>query len=110
SVKGFYPPGNFAIFTMEGTSVFNGTAIDIYGDMGTNGYFDFSGHPGINGGIYFEGSDAGWYNGDPGGYTVHTSPNRIDWPTVQQEANRLFPQGGLTWLATHNDNAAAGIV
>ena len=97
---------------MEGTSVFNGSAIDIYGDMGTNGYFDFSGHPGINSGsIYFDGSGSGWYNGsDPGGYTVHYSPNKIVWPTVEEEANRLFPQGGLTYLATHNDNASAGIV
>lgn len=111
SVKGFYPDGRFAIYTMEGTSVFNGSAINILGDIGTNGYFDFSGHPAVNGSVYFYGSGAGWYNGnDPGGYTEGFGSQPIQWPTIHDIAMQMFPQGGLSWIATHNDNASAGII
>jgi Tfp pilus assembly protein PilX len=117
AAKGYYLPGNYAIYTMEGTSVFNGSAIDIYGDMGSNGLLDFNGSPAIHGGaIYFDGPNAGWNGGVPTGYNVIYQSKPIMFPTVEEEAFRLFPNsgatapGGLTYLATHNDNAAAGIV
>ncbi len=110
SVKGYYYSGEFAIYTMEGTSVFNGTAINVSGDMGSNGYLDFDGSPAINGGIYFHGPGAGWIDGTPPGYNVVYRPQPLGFPTVDEVANKMFPLGGLTWLATHNDNASAGIV
>lgn len=113
SSKGFNPPGKYAIYTMNSLSVWNGTAISITGDVGTNNQFDFSGHPGISGDVYFDGPAAGWYNGNnPGGYTQVTEPRALQWNTVDQIANNMFPAasdppGGLAFLATHNDNAKA---
>src|SRR5437667_12867857 len=99
---------------MESTSVWNGSSISIAGDVGTNGYFDFSGHPGISGSVYFDGPNAGWYLGNnPGGYTVTNEPYESQWPTVDDKAYTAFPNsgstapGGLAYLATHNDNAKA---
>jgi len=110
SGKGFYPSNRFAIYTMMGTSVFRGSAITITGDIGTNGYFDFSGTPTVIGSVFFDGPNAGWYNGsNPGGYNVITYPRPLSWPTIDDIANRMFPNGGMAWLATHNDNASAGI-
>lgn len=114
SVKGYMADGNYAIYTMEGTSFWNGSAISIVGDIGTNGYFDFSGHPGISGSVYFNGPNAGWADGDdPGGYNVIRRPGRRDYPTVAEKALEMFPNsgstapGGLAYLATNNDNARA---
>lgn len=116
SVKGYSPPGKYAIYTMESTSVWNGSAISIAGDVGTNGYFDFSGHPGISGSVYFDGPNSGWYLGNnPGGYTVTNEPKELQWPTVDDKAYALFPNagatapGGMAYLATHNDNAKVGL-
>jgi hypothetical protein len=113
SVKGYTARGNFAIYTLEGVSVWNGSSISITGDVGSDGYFDFSGHPGITGSVEFDGPGAGWYGGiDPGGYTVSYTPKPIVWPTVDQIANTQYGAGGagLAYFATHNDNASAGIV
>lgn len=105
--KGYQPEGNYAIYTMDSISVWNGASAEVNGDLGTNGQFHFSSHPTINGGIYFNGPAAGWSGSDPGGYTESRTPKKIDWQTVDEIANAKFPSGGLTWLATHNDNAAA---
>lgn len=108
SVKGYTTPGKYAIYTMESISVWNGSAISIDGDVGSNGILDFSGHPSISGSVYFYGPSAGWYNGiDPGGYSVYTEPVALKWETVEEVANRMFPSGGLIWLASHNDNLSA---
>src|SRR6185295_10035869 len=79
--------------------------------------FDFNGSPNIHGNnIYFDGPDSGWTGGVSSGYNVIYRTKKIIWPTVAEEAYRLFPNsggtapGGLTYLATHNDNASAGIV
>ena len=74
---------------------------------GTNSKIDMSSHPTINGSVYFNGPNAGWYSGSPSGYTTVTQPKPVLWSTVDQIANEMFPSGGLTWLATHNDNASA---
>lgn len=114
SAKGYSAAGRYAIYTMDSVSVWNGSAMLIDGDVGSNGKFDFSGHPGITGSVYFNGPSAGWYqNNDPGGYTVHREPRALTWETVDQKALALFPNsgttapGGLAYLATHNDNARA---
>jgi Tfp pilus assembly protein PilX len=105
SAKGTLAKGDYAIYTFDGVSVWHGSSMDINGDVGSNGQFQFSGSPGITGGIYFSGPNAGWYNGvDPGGYTVHRSPQPIVFPTVEEEAAKY---GGLAYLKTHNNNANA---
>ncbi len=107
AVKGFSDTskGKFALYTVDGISTLNGSAMTIAGDVGTNGQFSFSGHPGITGSIYFDGSAAGWSGGNPGGYNVINEPQPVTWPTIDQIANQMFPGGGMAWLATHNDNA-----
>lgn len=107
SCKGFTPSGNYAIYTVNNISVWSGASASISGDVGTNGKFQFSSHPTINGSIYFNGPNAGWSGGDPGSYTTTTQPRAITWATVDQIANTSFPSGGLTWLKTHNSNASA---
>jgi len=113
SAKGYAPPGNYAIYTLNSISVWHGSAVVVVGDVGTNGQLDFTGHPGIQGSIYFNGPSAGWYGGlDPGGYTELREPRPIQWETVDQKALDLFPAstyppGGMAYLATNNDNARA---
>jgi len=111
--KGFPPTGKFAIYTLNSISVWNGSAISIVGDVGSNGLLDFSGHPGISGSVYFNGPNAGWYGGvAPSGYNVVQDSKPIQWDTVDQKALKLFPPslyppGGLAYLATNNNNANA---
>src|SRR5207247_10704326 len=83
---------------------FNWSAMNINGDVGTNGHFNFNGHSGVTGSVNFNGSGSGWTGGDPGGYPENFYSSPVIWPTVDQIASQLFP-GGLAWLATHNDNA-----
>jgi hypothetical protein len=106
AVKGYHAPGNYAIYGTDNISTFNGTAVLVNGDIGTNDQLRFTGSPQINGGIYFNGPDAGWVGGMPGGYTEFHDTKRYEWPTVSQVANSQFP-GGLVYLATHNDNSRA---
>jgi Tfp pilus assembly protein PilX len=113
SAKGFPPAGNYAIYTMDSISIWHGSSMEIVGDVGTNGQLSFSGTPGIQGSIYFNGPNAGWYGGiGPSGYTVYPEPQPIQWDTVDAKASALFPAsayppGGMAYLATHNDNAKA---
>jgi len=113
SAKGYSAPGNYAIYTMESVSIWNGSSMMINGDVGSNGQFDFSGHPGISGNVYFNGPNAGWYNNnDPGGYNVVREPRPLKWETVDEIALKLYPAstyppGGLAYIATHNSNASA---
>jgi hypothetical protein len=96
--------GNYAIYTMAGVSTWHGSSMSINGDVGSNGQFAFSGHPGVTGGICFNGPSAGWSGGAGTGYTVTTSSTAIEWPTVAEKAAAY---GGLAYLKTHNDNAMA---
>jgi hypothetical protein len=106
SVKGFAPPGKYAIYTMDSISIWRGSSMDIIGDVGSNGKLDFTSSPNITGSVYFNGPDAGWYGTPPGGYTVASSSNPTTWPTVSQVANKTVA-GGLATLAVTNDNARA---
>ena len=107
AVKGYYAQGNYAIYGTDQISTFNGTSVIIRGDIGTNDQLQFTGTPSITGGVYFNGPDAGWVGGAPGGYTTNYDIKPYDWPTVSQIAWNMFPQGGLNWIATHNDNSRA---
>ena len=105
--------GNYAIYAMNGISTWNGTALSVTGDVGTNALLSFSGSPGITGTVYFNGPGAGWLNIGTSGYTTRTNSQPIAWPTVDQIALAKFPNsgatapGGLSYLATHNSNANA---
>jgi len=113
SAKGFAAKGDYAIYTMDSTSVWNGSSLDVTGDIGTNGIYRFSGTPTITGGVYFCGPDAGWFNGvSPGPYPVYRNAARTEYPTVAQKALEMFPPsthppGGLAYLKLNNDNATA---
>jgi len=104
SSKGYSITPDFAVFAVQ-SGTFNGGAMTVNGDVGTNGTFLFNGHPGVNGDVVFNGPGSGWQGSDPGGYNVTYNPDPISWPTVDEIANEQFPSGGLTWLSTHNDNA-----
>jgi Tfp pilus assembly protein PilX len=105
--RGFDWEGRFAIYTMESVSVWNGSSMDIVGDVGSNGSLDFNGTPNITGSVYFNGPTAGWVGGDPGVYTVVRHPRKITFRTVQEEAMIVRPGGGLDNIAMFNDNALA---
>src|SRR5688572_30785531 len=107
AVKGYYATGNYAIYGTERISTLNGQSVIIRGDVGTNDQLQFTGTPTITGGIYFNGPEAGWTGVDPGGYRVYTDVKAYEWPTVSQIASSMFPNGGLSWIETHNDNARA---
>ena len=104
--------GKYAIYTMNGTSAWNGSAMSVIGDVGTNARLNFNGHPDINGSIYFNGwPSAGWSGVDPGSYTEYKNAAPILWPTIDQIALQKWPDsgapGGMAYLTAHNDNAKA---
>ena len=108
SVKGFHYDRRYAIYGTEQISTLNGQSVIIRGDIGTNDQLQFTGSPQIiGGGIFFNGPDAGWVGTTPTGYTVTWDIKPYLWPTVSEIAMEMFPQGGLTYLATNNDNAKA---
>jgi len=101
----------FAIYALD-NGKFNGGGASggssqIVGDMGTNGSLTFTGTNGTGmdtGSVYFNGSGATLTSGANTGNTV-SNPDSINFPTVTQWANKLFPSGGLTYLASNNSNA-----
>src|SRR5437870_3613128 len=64
--KGNPPDGRYAIYTLNNISIWKGASALINGDVGSNGKYQYSADPTINGSIFFNGPDAGWSNGDPG--------------------------------------------
>jgi len=106
AVKGFYAPGDYAIYGTDAVSTFTGTSPLIRGDIGTNDRLQFTGSPTVTGNIYFNGPNAGWA-GSQSGYPTYYDTKPLIWPTVSEIANEMFPSGGLTWLQTHNDNIRA---
>jgi Tfp pilus assembly protein PilX len=113
SAKGYPWNGKFAIYSVDNISVWRGSSANVTGDVGTNNILDFSGTPTINGNVYFNGPSADWYAGiNPGNYSVVRNSRPETWYTVDELANQKFPASiygtsGLTYLATHNNNASA---
>ena len=112
SAKGYDWDGKYAVYSVDHLSTWNGSAITVIGDVGTNNLLSFSGSPSISGTVYFNGLGAGWAGGTPFGYTTVTNGTSQTWATVDEIALKKYPagaygSGGMTWLATHNDNAAA---
>ncbi len=92
--------GKYAVYALQSGTA-NGHPTTINGNVGTNGSLLFNGNPTVNGTVVFNGTTAGWTGSDPGIYSEQHFPNSIVWPTVDQIADQ---QGGLSYIATHNDN------
>jgi len=114
SAKGFAWTGRYAVYSVDHLSTWHGSSIDVVGDVGTDNQLSFSGTPGISGSVYFNGPNAGWAGGIPQpGYTEVHNPTPQTWATVDEIALKKFPaggafgSGGLTYLATNNNNLTA---
>jgi hypothetical protein len=101
--------GEYAIYAIQ-SGQFNGAgasggSTSVIGNMGTNGEVQFNGQKETDtvvGELHLNGPDS---SSDDDGGNVITSPDPVEWPTVEEVANSLFP-GGLTWLANNNNNAS----
>lgn len=103
SAKGFGGIDKFAVFALQ-SGTLNGT-VNISGSVGTNGTLTFNGTPTVTGQVVFNGPGSGWSAGSGGtGYSTVYNSSTVTWPTVDQVAEQDFPSGGLTWLASNNDN------
>jgi Tfp pilus assembly protein PilX len=91
----------FALWA-DDTATLNGTNTTINGNFGTNGSISL-GTGEINGDITLNGGTASLAGSTD--EDVYSSSVPIDFPTVDQIANALFPSGGMTWLKTNNNNA-----
>jgi len=100
------PASNYAVFGVSQGIMNSGPTI-VQGDVGTNGFFTFNGHPGITGSVVFNGLTSNWQSPPNGTYTVAHNLLPVTWPTVESLAVTAFGATGLTYLVTHNDNALA---
>ncbi len=111
SGKGYGLAPNFAVFGI-GSFKIHASNPTIVGDCGTDGTTSLHGH--ISGSYYVCGAGASGSGAGANCPTV-TLPQPILWPTVDQKATALFPNsgatapGGLLYLASHNNNASAGL-
>lgn len=101
--------GEYAIYAYN-SATFNGTGQSqkdgTVGNMGTNGPVDFNGVLGtgaVGGLMSFNGPNSQLTKGSDAGNTAH-NPDPVIFPSIAQIANSTF-SGGLSWLATHNNNA-----
>ena len=109
--KGESAFGPYAIYAYNVAFV-NGTGasgkVGVDGNMGSNGNVKFTGALGTNaviGNLVLNGPSSGLGNGTKAGSNVQQNPDAVLFPTVSQVASELFPNGGLTYLQTHNNNA-----
>ena len=100
------PTANYAVFG-QWEGLINGSATTVNGDVGTNGFFNFSGHPTITGNVIFNGSTSNWQSPPNGTYSVVHNGTAVNWPTVESIAASTFGSQGLSYVAAHNDNALA---
>jgi len=101
------PGSNYAVFGVGSGTVIGSSAV-VTGDMVTDGTFFFNGHPTVNGNIVFNGPTSDWLSLPSGTYPVIRNPSPVTWPTVEALAVTAFGVQGLSYVATHNDNALAG--
>ena len=96
----------FVIFAIAKGTFNGGGSSYIVGDTGTNGQVKFNGSTGTNyvqGTLYYNGPGT---TGDPSGSNTATNTDPVNFPSVSDWANNMFPAGGLTYLQTHNANAS----
>lgn len=81
-----------------------GSGSTVVGNLGTNGGVDWTSGDStkVQGDVWFNGYSP---SRSETGANAWVAPNKVQWPTVSQIANQLFPNGGLSWLATNNNNA-----
>ena len=103
--SGISLPGSYVLFGVQ-EGIINGSPTTVNGDVGTNGFCTFNGHPTITGKVIFNGPGSNWQSPPNGCYDVNYQSQPVVWPSVTQIANQAC-SGGLTWLASHNDNALA---
>jgi len=102
-----HPSGEYNLFAVSRLDVeMNNTLV---GALGSNGAVTMGGNCSVSGGVHLYGPAASHTFGANTDPDVTTYPDPVIWPTVAEIADRLFPSGGLEWLATHNDNAMATI-
>ena len=105
SVKGHLYYNRYAVFGIS-RAIVEGS-VTVNGLVGTNGLAERIGSATINGNIELCGPTAtssGILLGQ-----VTTQPLPRQWQTVDELAWDAFPQGGMDWLRTHNDNARVGL-
>jgi len=100
------PVLNYAVFGVS-QGIMNTSPTIVQGDVGTNGFFTFNGHPGITGSIIFNGLTSNWQSPPNGTYSVVHNVLPVVWPTVESIAISTFGVTGLSYVAAHNDNATA---
>jgi len=100
-------PSNYAVFGVVSGNVI-GSSATVTGDMGTDGYISFNGHPTIDGRVIFNGTGSNWLSPPNGTYSVIHNTSAINWPTVESLAVTAFGSQGLNYVATTNDNALCG--
>jgi Tfp pilus assembly protein PilX len=107
---------DYAIFAITEGKVAGSTST-INGNVGANGpvYFSggaaatnvngeltYNGYPRVNPTEVLPGNNSGYESGN----NVWWNPDPVQWPTVAEIAAQLFP-GGLSYLATNNNNGRA---
>jgi Tfp pilus assembly protein PilX len=97
---------NYTVFGVS-QGLMNGSATTVNGDVGTDGFLNFTGHPTITGSPIFNGPASNWQSPPSGTYATLFNLNPIIWPTVESIAIKTFGPLGLTYVALHNDNALA---
>ena len=103
TVKAVNVRNNYTLYTMQ-TGTLNGN-VTINGNVGTNGTLSSVGTVTITRGVELNGATANYVGTAP----VTRNPAPLLWQTVDEIANEMFPQGGLTWLASNNDNSRVGL-
>ena len=108
AVRGFTgaPSTTYAVFGNQ-QGIMNATPTFVSGDVGTNGFFTFNNNPAVAGSVIFNGPGSNWQSPPHATYTVQYNTTAVAWPTVETIASQQFTSGGLTWLASHNDNSLA---
>src|SRR5205085_8457550 len=66
-------------------------------------FFNFNGHPTINGQVVFNGTGSNWQSQPNGTYSEVHNSSPVTWPTVDTIATQANGTG-LSWFAAHNDN------
>ena len=80
-----------------------GAESNIIGNLGTNGGVDWTSGDStkVQGEVTYNGYTPSKAESGPNAWV---NPDKVQWPTVSEVAQAMFPQGGLSWLSTHNDN------
>ena len=102
SVKAFLAKGDYAVYGINSLNVQGN--VQVTGDIGSNGPVTVGNSSDIDGSVYLNGPNA---TVSGASVPVYRDPIPTEWPTVDEIANQKFPQGGMNWLATHNDNMRA---